>query len=60
MQYRQQFNLRIDPETVAALKRLAIAMRRSQANVVRWLILAEATRLEAQGETPKGEQMHTT
>ena len=46
----QQFNLRLDPSTAAALKRLAQSTQRSQAGVIRWLILTEAERRLAQAE----------
>jgi hypothetical protein len=47
MQY-QQFNLRLSPDLVAALKNIATATQRSQAGVVRWLIVTEASRLPSQ------------
>jgi len=41
----QQFNMRLDAETIKALKKLAKATERSQAAVVRWLIKREVRAL---------------
>jgi hypothetical protein len=54
---QRQFNLKLDTNTAIALKRLALATQRSQAGVVRWLILAEATRLPAQPAASMKENM---